>query len=336
MKTLRYIVLALFFLLLVAVVVGFFLPSTVHMERSIIINRDKVTIFKVINSFENFNKWSPWYELDKNAQYEISGAKVGVSSKLTWSGNKSVGKGSNEIIESVTNNHIKTIMYFGKSDTPAYSTISVLDDGDKTKVTWAFDNDFGMNVFYRYFGLVIEDMISPDYEKGLINLKKHVESLPLYDYSNISVETTLPHAVYTYESSASMNDGQISVVIGDAYAKIIAFITKNNIAMNGTPKIITKSFDENIFEFEAAIPVVDNNLKDELGEIIASETYAGTAIKLIHKGSYSNFKQSYTVLEAYIARNKLIKNGNSWEDFISDPENTPEENLVTHIYQPIK
>lgn len=47
--------------------------------------------------------------------------------------------------------------------------------GNGTTVAWTFENDFGYNVFYRYFGLILEDMIAPDYEKGLSNLKTRLE-----------------------------------------------------------------------------------------------------------------------------------------------------------------
>ncbi len=336
MKTLRYIVLALIFLILVAVVVGFFLPAKVHLERSVEINRDKTTIFKVINALENFNKWSPWYELDVNAEYKISGPQSGVGSKLEWHGNESVGDGVNEIIESVENDHTKTRMFFGKSDAPAYSIISLEQKGDKTKVTWAFENDFGMNVFYRYFGLVIEDMIAPDYEKGLKKLKTYVESLPKNDFSPLSIVTTPAQAVYTFKSSATIGESDISQVIGAAYQKIISFLVANNIEMNGSPKIINLNFDEKNFEFLAAIPVANNDKVDETGTIKATQMYAGKAVKLIHKGAYENFKKSYAVLNEYLAYNNLEKNGNSWEDYVTDPAQVAEPDLITHIYQPIK
>ncbi len=336
MKTLRYIVLALFFLILVAVVVGFFLPSKVHLERSVEINRDKATIFKVINSLENFNKWSPWYDLDVNAEYIVSGPQSGVGSKLEWHGNASVGDGTNEIIESVENDHTKTKMFFGKDDAPAYSIISLEQKGNSTKVTWAFENDFGMNVFYRYFGLVIEDMIAPDYEKGLKKLKVYVESLPKNDFSLLSIVNTPEQAVYTFESSATVGQDDISKIIGESYQKIISFLVANKIEMSGSPKIINLSFDEKHFEFLAAIPVANNEKEDASGAIKPAQMYAGKAVKLIHKGSYKNFKKSYEVLNEYLVYNKLERNGHSWEDYVTDPGNVSEPDLITHIYQPIK
>ena len=335
MRTLRYIVLALIFLLLVAAIGGLFLPSQAHVERSILINRDKATVFKIVNSFKNFNKWSPWYELDKNAEYIVSGPNAGVGSKIAWKGNNNVGVGSNEIIESKPYSLIKTIMFFGKSDAPSYATFTFKDEGNKTKVTWAFDNEFGMNVFYRYFGLVVEKMIAPSYEKGLLNLKSYAESLPLYNYQNISEVNVQAIKVYTNSAKVNPQTDNISTEITQSFAKIIAFITQNNLTMNGTPRIITKSFNDEIFEFDAAIPVVDNSLIDESGKIKAQQTYVGKALKIIHKGSYSNFQESYKILNAYIHERKYSKNGDSWEDYITDPTTTTDKDLITHIYQPV-
>lgn len=336
MRTLRYLVLAILFLLLIVVVVGFFLPSKVHMQRSVEINRSKETVFQVINSLGNFNKWSPWFEKDINAKYTVTGAASGVGSKLTWQGNNDVGTGSNEIIDSKLNKSVKTELFFGKDDHPAYATLSLKENNGTTIVAWSFENDFGYNVFFRYFGFVLEDMIAPDYEKGLSNLKKHVESLPLYDYSDISTVTTSETTVYTYESSSSTKQGKITTAIGVAYEKIIGFITANNINMAGSPKIITLGFSPDNYQFLAVIPVDQNNVVDDNGEIMASSMYAGKALKIIHQGSYNNLKQSYDILFAYLTQNNLEKNGHPWEDFVTDPSTVAQEDLITYIYQPIK
>ncbi len=335
MRTLRYLVLALIFLLLVVVVIGFFLPSKVKMERSIDIDRDAATIFQVVNSLSNFNKWSPWFEKDINAQYTVSGNVAGVGSKLSWQGNQNVGTGSNEIIESQSNQSIKMRMFFGKDDKPAYATIFLKPSTKTTKVTCAFENDFGYNVFFRYFGLVLEDMIAPDYEKGLANLKKHVESLPLHDYSGVSIVTTTADKVYTIESNV-ISQQAITSSIAAAYAKIMTFISTNEINITGTPKIITLDFSDDNFHFKAAIPVANNQVVDENKQIIGEQMYAGKAVKIIHKGSYQNFKRSYDILFAYMTQNQLKKNGYPWEDFVTDPADVTEDELITHIYQPIK
>ena len=311
------------------------------MQRSIEINRDKAAIFDVINSLNNFNKWSPWFQDDINAKYVLSGAKEGVGSKLSWQGNNKVGNGSNEIIESELNTYVKSRFYFGKSDYPAYSTLTLEENTDSansqsTTVIWTFENDFGYNIFYRYFGFVLEDMIAPAYEKGLDNLKNHVESLPLHDYSNVSIINVVSEKAYIVESKTSMKQEDISSAISTAYSKLMVFINRNNILMKGTPKIISLKVGDGAYHFLAAIPVEDNLLIDEMDEIKWHSTYQGKAIKIIHKGSYRHFKNTYEILTAYLQQNNLQQNGNSWEDFVTDPAKVSEENLITYVYQPIK
>lgn len=175
MRILRYTVLALIFLIVFVAIGGLFLPSKVSMSRSVFIEKPTEIIFKFVNSQKNFNDWSPWFGLDPNAVYTISGAESGVGSKISWQGNDKVYKGSNEIIESEENKLVRYEFYFGKSDQPAFSNMSFKPVGNGTTVAWTFENDFGYNVFYRYFGLILEDMIAPDYEKGLSNLKVRLE-----------------------------------------------------------------------------------------------------------------------------------------------------------------
>ena len=327
---------ALMFLFVVVIIVGFFLPSKVRLERSIEINRNAPVVFNVINALNNFNKWSPWYKLDVNAEYVVTGPQSGVGSKITWQGNDKVGKGSNEIIESQENALIKTKFFFGKNEQPAYSTLSLSEKDHITTVTWAFENDFGYNVFYRYFGLVLEDMIAPDYEKGLKNLKAHVESLPLYDYSHISIVETPPAAVYTVARQVQLGSQNITKEIANAYGEIVAFLTKNNIAIQGPPKIITQDSKNDAFSFLAAIPVQNIVISDPSGSIQSQQMYQGKAIMLVHKGSYADFKQQYKIINAYISQSRLQINGQAWEDFITDPGVVKEQDLITHIYQPIK
>ncbi len=47
--------------------------------------------------------------------------------------------------------------------------VETADQG--SRVTWAFDQDFGSNLIGRYFALILDGLIGPEYEKGLNNLQ---------------------------------------------------------------------------------------------------------------------------------------------------------------------
>ena len=175
MKFLKTVGLGLLGIIILLAVVGFFLPQTQHLERSITINADQQAIFTTLNSFESFNEWSPWAELDPNASYQYSGPASGVGAGMSWTSDEpNVGNGSQKIISSEPFNRVQVELIFGDNDvTTASYTLAPVDGG--VEVTWGFDADFGNNIMGRYFGLLLEKFLGPQYEQGLANLKTLME-----------------------------------------------------------------------------------------------------------------------------------------------------------------
>jgi len=166
-------------LIALLVLVGFVLPSTAHVERRTTIEAPAAAIFPWLNDFKKFNEWSPWAERDPNMKREFSGPSSGVGATLSWEGDPDeVGSGTQKIVESVPDKRVVTELDFGDQGGGKASFDLVESDG-KTEVTWAFDTDFGMNLVGRYFGLMFDGMIGPDYEAGLAKLKRTVESQPV-------------------------------------------------------------------------------------------------------------------------------------------------------------
>ncbi len=54
-------------------------------------------------------------------------------------------------------------------------SVELAADAGGTKVFWVDAGDLGMNPMNRWFGLFLDGMIGPDFEKGLSNIKKIVE-----------------------------------------------------------------------------------------------------------------------------------------------------------------
>lgn len=178
MKILKNLLLIIAALAIVLIVVGLFLPQTAHVERSITIDASRDTVFQQVNTFEDYNSWSPWFELDPNAQYEFTGPEAGVGAKMSWTSDEpKVGNGSQEIVESEYPDHVKTKLLFGEDPNPGFAVFTLEElDGQQTKLTWSFDADFGYNIMGRYFGIFMDDMLGPSYEKGLNSLKQKIEN----------------------------------------------------------------------------------------------------------------------------------------------------------------
>ena len=86
-----------------------------------------------------------------------------------------VGTGSQEIIESETNELVRTRLDFGAQG-EAYASFNLLPEATATTVVWGFTTDFGMDLVGRYMGVMFDSWIGADYEEGLANLKKIAEA----------------------------------------------------------------------------------------------------------------------------------------------------------------
>ena len=178
MKFLRYGVIGAILLATLFFIVGLFLPSSSHVERSIVINASPDNVFSLINNFREFNKWSPWAAKDLQAVYHFEGPESGVGAKMKWlSKNPRVGSGMNTIIVSEINQRVETKLEFA-GDIDAKSSLVLMPEDDGVRLTWSFDVQHGINPMRRFYGLKMDEMLGPDYETGLASLRTLAEAMP--------------------------------------------------------------------------------------------------------------------------------------------------------------
>ncbi len=171
----KKILIGLTVIIVALVGVAFLLPRQVRVERSILIDAPQEQVFDLLNSFERFKEWSPWYERDPDAVVTFDGPSSGVNASMSWkSTNREVGSGTNTIITSEPTNYIRTRLSFdGHTGAESFFNLSHHQDG--TEVVWGFESDLGTNPVNRYFGLLMDHWIGKDYEHGLAKLKAVAE-----------------------------------------------------------------------------------------------------------------------------------------------------------------
>ncbi len=178
MKILKKILFILGMIILIVAAIGFlFFPSHIHVDRSTTVNQPTSIVFNYMNGFENWNKWSPWYELDPNAKYSFEGPKSGAGSVFAWESTvENVGKGKMTITDAKPDSVIRINLNFMENG-EAKSSFTFNPEGGSTKITWNFDVEAGVNPLMRIFGSFMDGMIGKEYEKGLSNLKTKLEAI---------------------------------------------------------------------------------------------------------------------------------------------------------------
>ncbi|MEE9447345.1 MAG: SRPBCC family protein [Arenicellales bacterium] len=175
MKIFKIILLSVMAFIIIAGVIGLFLPTAQHVERQITINAPLNKVFPYINDFRKFNQWSPWAKIDPSTEYTFTGAEKGKGAKIQWTSvHEHVGKGSQEILESNGVDFVKTSLDFGTGE-PATAQFNLSEANGQTTVIWAFDTYFDKTIS-RYFGLMLDKWVGQSYEEGLVNLKTLLES----------------------------------------------------------------------------------------------------------------------------------------------------------------
>ena len=318
---------------------AYLLPSQVHVERSVTIERPPAMMYSLLNTYRYFDKWSPWEGRDPDAEFVLTGPESGVGARLSWVGDPQlVGSGWQEIVASKPYERIDIQLDFDAQGV-AQTGYLLEPVGNATRVTWFFDSDVTEGVGFfdallaRYFALLFDRWVGSDYELGLANLKGFAESIPVTSFSPLNierVEVTGQDILYI-AASTSQEPADIMESMAQAYMQISDFMYQAGIARSAPPMAITRAWVEGGYEFDAAIPV--ERVPGALPEgIIAGRSPSGTALRAIHRGAYDQMLSTYEKLAAYMAAHGLEQQGVSWELYVSDPAVTAEAERETHVY----
>ncbi len=174
MTTLLYIVVGLVLLILILAILA---PKTYNVSRSIVINQPKDTVFKILRSLKEQDKWSPWAKRDPDMKKEFRGTDGEVGSVSYWNGNKEVGEGEQEITKIIDGERIEGELRFlkpRKLESDCYFETREVAAGN-TEVTWGFSgkNKFPFSIVMLFMSM--DKMVGKDFEEGLSALKSMLE-----------------------------------------------------------------------------------------------------------------------------------------------------------------
>ena len=180
MKILKTILIVLVVLAALFVIVGLFLPSKFHVERSAVINAPQEQVFGQGNDVKNWNNWNAWNKMDPNWELTYSEATSGVGASYSWvSENENVGKGKVTITKSEPMNLVEATMEFeGMSPATIYHKFEPAEGGG-VKVIFGMDSDIGNNILLKYiFNIGGDKMVGGNYDASLKNLEEYLKNNP--------------------------------------------------------------------------------------------------------------------------------------------------------------
>ena len=155
-------------------------PDRFSVRRAATIKAPPEKIFAAISDFHRWTSWSPWEHRDPAMKRTYSGADSGKGAVYAWDGNKNVGSGRMEILDtSAPAKIVIKLDFFTPFEGHNTAEFTMLPQGDAGNVTtnlsWAMHGPASFMSRVMQVFMNLDHMIGKDFEAGLANLKNLAE-----------------------------------------------------------------------------------------------------------------------------------------------------------------
>jgi hypothetical protein len=154
-------------------------PNEFRVQRSVTIKAPPDKISALIGDFHGWAAWSPYEKKDPNMKRTFGGNPSGKGATYAWNGNKDIGRGNKEVLESTPTKTVIKLDFYEPFEAHNTAEFTVMPQGDSSNVTsdvtWAMygPNQFIGKVMQTFMNM--DKMIGTDFEVGLQNLKALAE-----------------------------------------------------------------------------------------------------------------------------------------------------------------
>ncbi len=151
-------------------------PNTFSVRRATTVKAPPERIFPLINDFRQWGSWSPYENKDPAMKRSYSGAADGKGAVYGWEGNKNVGSGRMEILDtSEPSKIVIKLDFFTPFEGHNTAEFTMLPQGDATNLTWLMHGPASLMSKVMQVFINLDKMIGKDFEIGLANLKRLTE-----------------------------------------------------------------------------------------------------------------------------------------------------------------
>lgn len=307
---------------------------TYHVERTIHIEKPIKEVRDSLKNFKEWPKWSPWIIMEPDATLTYSDRQGQVGASYGWSG-VLIGAGGMELMD-VHDDELKMQLHFVKPfKSQADVGFKLVEDDTGTKVTWYMDGNLPLFMFWMKNKM--QAYIGMDYMRGLLMLKEYLETGSVASY--VHIEGVMPVTQTDYiaiPTECSIDD--LGSSMQENWQSLYRFIEENKLSMEGVPFSIYHTFDivKHESKYYSCIPITTDILLEDgwvRGTLKSEET-----LKTMHKGRYLHLGNAWMTAMNFTRMKKMRtkKSPVGYEFYLNNPYDTPEEELVTEIYMPLK
>ena len=155
-------------------------PDTFGVQRATTVKAPPEKIFSVLSDFHQWGSWSPWETKDPTMKRVFSGAASGKGAVYGWEGDKNVGSGRMEIMDTAAPTKIVIKLdFFTPFEGHNTAEFTILPQGQGTNIithlTWEMYGPAPFMSKVMQVFMNVDRMVGKDFEIGLANLKRLAE-----------------------------------------------------------------------------------------------------------------------------------------------------------------
>ena len=150
-------------------------PDDFRVERSIAIKAPPEKVMATVADLKGWTAWSPYEKKDPGMKRAYAGAPSDKGAIYEWDGNKDVGHGRMEILESTPSKVVIKLDFITPFEAHNTAEFTAVPRGDSTNVTWAMYGPSPYMAKVMQTVMNMDKMIGSDFEAGLQSLKTVTE-----------------------------------------------------------------------------------------------------------------------------------------------------------------
>lgn len=179
MKFIKGLLLFIVGIIVLALVAALFIKKDYVIERTVVINKPRDTVYQYLKSLKNQDNFSNWANMDPEMKKEYGGTDGTIGFIARWQSDKrEVGMGEQEIKKLQDGKRIDLEIRFIKPYESAMNSYFTTDDfqGTATRVKWNINGkfDYPMNLTKLFMNM--DKVLGADLQTGLDNLKTILEN----------------------------------------------------------------------------------------------------------------------------------------------------------------
>lgn len=316
-----------------------------NVTRSITIDSDPQTVFDALRDFSTWNRWSPWLLAEPNADFQLHGDPNEIGGGYSWDGNV-VGAGRMEHRDLIPPGRDGTagqmscdLEFFKPWKSQADVTFRVQPDPSDDQIThvvWGMASSLPFFLFWMKPMMVA--VIGMDYDRGLRMFKEMIETGRITSQTNIEgIGETPARRLVGLSGSATLSEigrsmEQQIARIRDRLSLSDIDVDADGVWMAVYHKMSLKT--QTVHYSVGAQCAADQSAPSDLESVVIPQ---GRAMCITHTGRYDHLGNAWFAGHSHLRaqKSKLAKTP-AYEIYCNDPRNTPQDELLTKIYLPVK